>query len=76
MRVRDLIEYLEAPPGDNYGITQMEERGNDTWVAVVTITRGSAMADRTLAEVGWTQWNSGGGPIWLCMKKARENRMG
>ena len=68
MRVRDLIEHLEAPPGDRFGITQMVEVGNDTWAAGVTITRGSAMADRTLAELGWTQQSSEAAPIWLCMK--------
>ena len=69
MRVRDLIEHLELPPGDNFGITQMEETGNDTWVAGVTITRASEMADRTLAELGWTQWRSEEAPIWLCMER-------
>ena len=69
MRVRDLIEHLKAPPGDGFGITQMEEVGNNTWVAGVTITRGSEMADRTLAELGWTQQRSEAAPIWLCMKR-------
>ena len=70
MRVRDLLEHLGAPPGDEFGITQMEEIGNDTWVVNVTITRGSEMADRTLAELGWTQQRSEAAPIWLCVKKA------
>ena len=69
MRVRDLIEHLGAPVGDGIGITQMENVGNDTWVAGVTITRDDAMADRTLAELGWTQWRSEAVPIWLCAKK-------
>lgn len=69
MRVRDLIEHLGAPPGDGFGITQMEEMGNDTWAEGVTIIRGSEMADRTLAEFGWTQQRSRAAPIWLCMKR-------
>ena len=69
MRVRDLIEHLEAPRGNGFGITQMEEIGNDTWVESVTIIRGSEMADRTLAELGWTQQRSQAAPIWLCMKR-------
>lgn len=70
MRVKDLLEYLEAPPGDNFGITRMVAVGNDTWAADVTITRGSEMANKTLAELGWMQFGSEDPPIWLCMKKA------
>ena len=69
MRVRDLLEYLEAPPGDHFGITRMVETGNDTWAVDVTITRGSEMANSTLAELGWLQWRSEDPPIWLCMKR-------
>ena len=69
MRVRDLLEHLEAPPGNGFGITQMEEIGNDTWVESVTIVRGSERADRTLAELGWTQQRSQAAPIWLCVKR-------
>ena len=69
MRVVDLLEYLNAPPGDNFGITQMVETGNDTWAANMTVIRGSETANKTLAELGWTQIRSEDPPIWLCMKR-------
>ena len=74
--VGGLIDLLHAPPGEDFGITQMEPMGNDSWATAVTITRGSEMARRTLAEMGWTQRRSEAAPIWLCVKRPPGNRMG
>ena len=74
--VRDLIDQLGAPPGEDLGITQMEPMGNDSWATVVSITRGSELARRTLAEMGWTQRRTEAAPIWLCVKRPPGNGMG
>ena len=69
MTVKDLIKRLGAPAGEQNGITEMEELGDDRFTAGVTITQGSEDAKKTLAEVGWTQMRSEAGPIWIVVKK-------
>lgn len=69
MTVRELIEGLGAPPGDQNGITEMEELGNSRFAAGWTITQGSEDATKTLREVGWTQRRSEAAPIWVVVKR-------
>lgn len=68
MTVADLLTKIKAPPGDHIGITEMEELGDDRFTAGITITRGSELAKKTLAEIGWTQRKSEIAPIWLAPK--------
>lgn len=69
MTVKDLIKGLGAPEGDEYGITEMEEQGNNRFTAGVTITQGSDDAKKTLAEQGWTQRRGEAAPIWILVKR-------
>ena len=69
MTMKDLIKGLGAPEGDQHGITEMEELGNNRFTAGLTITQGSERAKKTLAELGWTQRRSEAAPIWVLVKK-------
>lgn len=69
MTVKDLIKQLGAPAGEQNGITEMEELGDNRFTAGVTITRGSEDAKKTLAEMGWTQRRSEAAPIWIVVKR-------
>lgn len=69
MTVKDLIKRLGAPAGDQNGITEMEELGNNRFTAGITITQGSEDAKKTLAETGWTQRRSEAAPIWFVVKR-------
>ena len=69
MTLKDLIKGLGAPPGDQNGITYMEELGDNRFTTGVTITQGSDDAKKTLAEIGWTQRRSDVAPIWLVVKR-------
>ena len=69
MTVKDLMKQLGAPEGDDFGITEMEELGDDRFSAGMTITQGSAWAKKSLGEVGWTQRKSELAPIWLLVKR-------
>ena len=60
---------LGAPEEDNYGLTEMEELGDNRFAAGLTITRGSDLSKKTLAETGWTQRRSEAAPIWVCVKR-------
>ena len=69
MTVGDLIEGLGTPPGDHFGIQEVEELGNDRFTSGMPITRGSDLAKMTLAQVGWSAERSKVKPIWLMVKK-------
>lgn len=63
------MERLGCPAGDQYGVTEMEEQGNNVFRAGLTITQGSEFAARTLAEVGWTEMRGLTKPIWIVVKR-------
>lgn len=69
MTVKDLIKGLGAPAGDQNGITEMVELGDNRFASGVTIMQGSDDAKKTLAEVGWTQRNSEAAAIWFVVKR-------
>lgn len=69
MTVKDLIKGLGAPAGDQNGVTEMEELGDNRFTVGLTITQGSDNAKKTLAEVGWSQRRSEAAPIWLVVKR-------
>lgn len=69
MTVKDLIKGLGAPAGDQNGVTEMEELGDNRFTVGLTITQGSDNAKKTLAEVGWSQRRSEDAPIWLVVKR-------
>lgn len=69
MTVKDLVKGLGAPAGDQNGITEMMELGDNRFTAGITITQGSEDAKKTLAETGWTQRRSEIAPIWIVVKR-------
>ena len=69
MTVKDLIKQLGAPAGDQNGITEMEELGDNWFAAGITITQGSEDAKKSLAAMGWTQRRSEAAPVWIVVKR-------
>ena len=69
MTVRELIQQLGAPAGDQYGITEMIALPGYRFVTAETITQGSEDANKTLRQMGWTQQRSEAAPIWIVVKR-------
>lgn len=69
MTVRELIQRLDAPAGDQYGITEMVALPDYRFVAGETVTQGSDDANKTLRQMGWTQRRSEAAPIWIVVKR-------
>lgn len=60
---------LGVPQEGQFGITEMDELGDNRWTAGVTITQGTDDARKTLAEIGWTKRRSDIAPIWIVVKR-------
>ena len=60
---------LGVPEEGQYGITEMDELGDNRFTAGVTITQGTDEARKTLAEIGWTKRRSDIAPIWIVVKR-------
>ena len=69
MTVKDLMKGLGMPEGENFGVTEMEELGDNRFTAGMTIRQGSEWAEKTLRELGWSQRKSEAAPIWLLVKR-------
>ena len=69
MTVRELINRLGCPAGDEKGVMEVFPQGNDRWLPGRAFTQGSDDAGKTLAEVGWTEKRDEEVPVWLVVKR-------
>ena len=67
--LQEFMVLLGVPQEGQYGITEMDELGDNRFTAGVTITQGTDDVRKTLAEIGWTKRKSDIAPIWICVKR-------
>ena len=67
--LQEFMVSLGVPQEGQFGITEMEELGDNRWTAGVTITQGTDDARKTLEEIGWTKSRSDSAPIWIVVKR-------